>query len=123
MDEDVLGDKLRSFASNCLALAQCPCDTNQSMCILPQSLMFQSNLPRNLGDIGQICPWKPSVSVPGKAAFHSLGILPGIFQFSSRDMASAIIRVTYILISQMTGLKKLSLSANLELCVSNMCCQ
>lgn len=133
LDEDVLGDRFRSFASNCLALSGCPCDRNQPMCTLPGSLMFQSNLlgmtkPAQEscgipGDIGQICSWKPSASVLVWTAFQSLGILPGILQFSSRDMASAIIRVTYILISQIPVFKKLSLSANLELCASYMCCQ
>lgn len=44
MDEGVLGDRFRSFAYSCLALAKCQCATNQSMCIFPGFLMFQSNL-------------------------------------------------------------------------------
>lgn len=123
----------RSFASNCLALAQRPWDTNQSMWVLPGSLMFWSNLLgmvksaqepcRILGDIGQSCPWKACDSVPGWTAFQSLGMLPGIFQFSDRNTASATIGVAYILTSQMPELKKLFLSANLELCASCICCQ
>lgn len=81
-----------------------------------------SNLPRNLQDSGRY--WsKPSDSAPGWTAFQSLGTLPGIFQFSSRDTASAITIVTCILISQMSVLKKLSESANLELCASYICCR
>lgn len=82
LDEDVLGDRFRSFAYSCLALAKCQCGTNQTMCIFPGFLMLQRNLLgmvksaqescEILGDIGQICPWKPSVSVPGRTALESL---------------------------------------------------
>ena len=107
----MLGDRFRS----CLGLAQCSSGTKQPMSILTGSLTLKSNLLgmaicvqkpcKVLGETGQICPWKNSDSVPGWATFQSLGTLPDIFQFSSRDMAFAITRVIYILISQMPVLK------------------
>lgn len=125
----MLGDRFRS----CLGLTLCSSCNKEPMSILTGSLALKSNLLgvascaqkpcKVLGEIGQICPLKHSDNVPGWATFQSLGTLADIFQFSSSDMAFAITRVIYILISQMPVLKSYLYQQSLELCASYICCQ